>query len=139
MAETMYAANGCGLAATQVGRSERLFVIDIAGEDEPSDLKVFINAEIVDANGEQTWEEGCLSFPGASDEIRRAERVRVRALDEQGQPFELEATGLMAIAIQHENDHLDGVLMIDKLNALKRRLVSRRVGRAVAEAEAEGG
>jgi peptide deformylase len=133
MAETMYAANGCGLAATQVGRTERIFVIDIAGEDEPSDLKVFINAEIEETHGVQTWEEGCLSFPGASEEIRRAERVKVRALNEHGAAFELEATGLMAIAIQHENDHLDGVLMIDKLNALKRRLVSRQVTRAVQE------
>lgn len=133
MAETMYAAAGCGLAATQVGVDARIFVIDIAGDDEPSDLKVFINPEIVATTGTQTWEEGCLSFPGASEEIRRADRVKVRALDQEGNPFELEATGLLAVAIQHENDHLDGVLLIDKLNALRRRLVSRKVNRVLAE------
>jgi len=81
----------------------------------------------------QTWEEGCLSFPGATEEIRRADRVKVRALDQFGKPFELEADGLLAIAIQHENDHLNGVLMIDKLNALKRRLVSRKVSRQLQD------
>jgi peptide deformylase len=136
MAETMYAAAGCGLAATQVGVNSRLFIIDIAGEDEPSDLKVFINPEIVETRGTQTWEEGCLSFPGATEEIRRADRVKVKALDQAGKPFELEATGLLAIAIQHENDHLDGILLIDKLNALRRRLVSRKVTRALAEESA---
>lgn len=134
MAETMYAAAGCGLAATQVGVDARIFVIDIAGEDEPSDLKVFINPELVAQGGSQTWEEGCLSFPGASEEIRRADRVTVRALDQFGKPFEIDATGLLAVAIQHENDHLDGVLLIDKLNALRRRLVSRKVNRFVEEA-----
>jgi peptide deformylase len=129
MAETMYDAAGCGLAATQIGVDKRLFIIDAAGEDEPSDLRVFINPEIVQLDGSQKWEEGCLSFPGATEEIRRAERVRVRALDQNGNPFELEADGLLAVAIQHENDHLDGVLMIDKLSALKRRLVSRKVSR----------
>lgn len=133
MAETMYANSGCGLAATQVGVDARIFVIDIAGEDEQSDLKVFINPEIVETEGVQTWEEGCLSFPGATEEIRRADRVKVRAMDQFGKPFELEATGLMAIAVQHENDHLNGVLMIDKLNALRRRLVSRKVSRQLQE------
>jgi peptide deformylase len=133
MAETMYAASGCGLAATQVGVDQRIFVIDIAGEDEASDLKVFINPDIYETTGTQTWEEGCLSFPGASEEIRRADRVKVRALDQFGNAFELEASGLLAIAIQHENDHLDGVLLIDKLNALRRRLVSRKVNRFLAE------
>ena len=133
MAETMYANSGCGLAATQVGVDARIFVIDIAGEDEQCDLKVFINPEIVETVGVQTWEEGCLSFPGATEEIRRADRVKVRAMDQFGKPFELEATGLMAIAVQHENDHLNGVLMIDKLNALRRRLVSRKVSRQLQE------
>jgi peptide deformylase len=133
MAETMYAASGCGLAATQVGVDARIFIIDIAGEDEPSDLKVFINPEIFQTEGVQTWEEGCLSFPGATEEIRRAEHVKVRALDQFGKSFELEASGLLAIALQHENDHLDGVLMIDKLNALRRRLVSRKVTRQIQE------
>lgn len=137
MAETMYVNTGCGLAATQVGIAKRIFVIDIAGEDEPSALKVFINPEIRQLEGMQKWEEGCLSFPGATEEIRRAEKVSVRALDEFGKPFEFEADGLMAVALQHENDHLDGVLMIDKLNAVKRRLVSRKVSRAVQELAAQ--
>jgi peptide deformylase len=132
MAETMYAAPGCGLAATQVGVDKRVFVIDIATEDEPSNLVVFINAEIVELTGTQTWNEGCLSFPGVSEEIKRAERVRVRALDREGKPFELEAEGLLAVAIQHENDHLNGVLMIDKLSALKKRMMSRKLSKAAA-------
>jgi peptide deformylase len=137
MAETMYAAPGVGLAATQIGVNLRVFVIDIASEDEPSDLRVFINPEILEADGTQTWNEGCLSFPGVSEEIKRAEHVRVRALGVDGKPFELEATGLLAVAIQHENDHLNGVLMIDKLNALKRRMMGRKLAkRAKDEATA---
>ena len=137
MAETMYAAPGVGLAANQVGVLLRVFVIDIAGEDEPSELRVFINPEITSATGTQTWEEGCLSFPGVTEEIRRAERVQVRALDREGKPFELEAEGLLAVAIQHENDHLDGVVMLDKLSAVKRRLVGRKLSKAKAEAAAD--
>lgn len=133
MAETMYAEDGCGLAATQVGVKKRIFVIDAAGADEPSELRVFINPEIVDKKGSLVWEEGCLSFPGATEDIRRAEKVVVRALDSDGEPFELEATGLLAVAIQHENDHLDGVLLIDKLNALKKRMMSRKVNRRLQE------
>jgi peptide deformylase len=132
MAETMYAEPGVGLAATQVGVGLRVFVIDLAGDDEPSDLRVFINPEFIEKDGIQTWEEGCLSFPGISEQIQRAEHVKVRALDREGKPFELEADGLMAVALQHENDHLDGVLMIDKLNALKKRLVGRRMAKAQA-------
>jgi peptide deformylase len=129
MAETMYAAPGVGLAATQIGVALRVFVIDIAAEDEPSDLKVFINPEICEADGTQVWNEGCLSFPGVSEEIKRAEHVRVRALGTDGKQFELEATGLLAVAIQHETDHLNGVLMIDKLNALKRRMMGRKLAK----------
>jgi len=135
MAETMYESNGCGLAATQIGVNMRVFVVDCAGEDEASDFRVFINAEILEADGVQVWNEGCLSFPGVSEEIKRAEHVRVRALDRSGQPFELEADGLLAVAIQHELDHLNGVLMIDKLNALKRRMMGRKLAKAKAEAD----
>ncbi len=134
MAETMYAAGGIGLAANQIGVLQRVFVIDIAGEDEPSDLKVFINPEILEANGSQTFTEGCLSFPGASEDIKRAETVRIRALDAQGQSFELFAEGLLAIAIQHENDHINGVLMIDKVGPIARRKIGRQVARAREEA-----
>ena len=137
MAETMYESQGCGLAATQIGENHRIFVVDCAGEDEPSDFRVFINPEIVNAEGDQLWNEGCLSFPGVSEEIKRAERVRVRALDRSGKPFEIEADGLLAVAVQHELDHLNGVLMIDKLSALKRRMMGRKLAKAKqGEAEA---
>jgi peptide deformylase len=129
MAETMYAAEGCGLAANQVGVLKRVFIVDTAREDEPSDLKVFINPEILETIGSQAWEEGCLSFPGVTEEIRRAEQVRVRALGVDGKPFELDADGLLAVAIQHENDHLDGVVMLDKLSAVKRKLLGRKLAR----------
>lgn len=134
MAETMYAAPGVGLAAPQLGESHRLFLIDIANEDEPSELLVFINPEILSATGDQVWPEGCLSFPGVNEDIKRAARVTVRALDRHGVPFELEAEGLLAVAIQHETDHLDGVLMIDRLGALKKRIVQRKLQKRSAEA-----
>lgn len=137
MAETMYAAPGCGLAATQLGIAHRIFVVDCAGEDEPSQLLAFINPDIFEKDGVQTWEEGCLSFPGVTEEIKRAERVKVRALDRNGKPFELEADGLLAVAIQHETDHLNGVLMIDKLSALKKRMMGRKLAKAKQE-EAQG-
>lgn len=127
MAETMYAAPGVGLAATQVGEAYQLFLVDIATDDEPSDLRVFVNPEIVEKHGDTTFEEGCLSFPGAQEEIERAERILVRALDREGRPFELEAEGLLAIAIQHEYDHLQGILMIDRVGPLKKRLLHRKM------------
>lgn len=137
MAETMYAAPGVGLAAPQIGVSKRLFIVDVAtDEDEPSDLRVFINPEIVDTDGETTFNEGCLSFPGIREDIDRAARVKVRALDPDGKPFELEADGLLAVAIQHENDHLDGKLMIDHLSILRRRLVHRAMTKRAASADA---
>jgi peptide deformylase len=127
MAETMYAAPGVGLAATQIGETVQLFVIDVAEENEPSDLRVFINPEILSREDKLTWSEGCLSFPGITEEIERAAKVRVRALDREGNTFELEAEGLLAVAIQHEYDHLQGVLMIDHLGLLKKRLVNRKM------------
>ena len=130
MAETMYAAPGCGLAATQLGIPHRIFVVDCAAEDEPSQLLAFINPEFIEKDGVQTWEEGCLSFPGVTEEIKRAERVKIRALDRNGKSFEIEADGLLAVALQHENDHLDGVLMIDKLSALKKRMMGRKLAKA---------
>jgi peptide deformylase len=137
MAETMYAAPGVGLAAPQIGESVRLFIIDVAtGEDEPSDLRIFVNPEIVERHGDVVWEEGCLSFPGVHEEIARAERVKVRAQDRDGNAFELETDGLLAIAIQHENDHLDGKLMIDHLGLIRRRLVHRQMTKRPSSAEA---
>jgi peptide deformylase len=127
MAETMYAAPGVGLAATQIGELIQLFIIDIADSEEPSDLRVFINPEILEATGELTWQEGCLSFPGVTEEIDRAAHVRVRAQDRDGKWFELEAEGLLAVAIQHEYDHLQGLLMIDHMGPLKKRLTHRKM------------
>ena len=127
MAETMYAAPGCGLAATQIGVNKRVFVIDTATEDEPSRLTVFINPEILETSGCLDWQEGCLSFPGVTEEVERAAKVKVRAQDRDGASFELEAEGLLAVAIQHEFDHLQGVLMIDHLGALKKRIVHRKM------------
>lgn len=134
LAETMYDAPGVGLAANQVGVLSRVFVVDCAAEDEASQLLVFINPEIVTAVGTIQWEEGCLSFPGITEEIRRAERVTARALDRDGRPFELTAEGLLAVAIQHELDHLNGVVMLDKLSALRRKLLGRKLaqGRGAA-------
>jgi peptide deformylase len=136
MAETMYAAPGVGLAANQVGVLHRVFVIDTAAEDEPSDLRVFINPEIALKDGELTWKEGCLSFPGITESVERAARVVVRALDRDGKPFEMEAEGLMAVAIQHESEHLDGALMLDRLGPVRRRLVQRKLQKRGASAAA---
>ena len=136
MAETMYAAPGVGLAATQVGKLLQLFVVDCAAEGEPSDLRVFINPEILERSGSITFDEGCLSFPGAREEVERAERVRARAQDRDGNWFEIEADGLLAVAIQHEYDHLQGVLMIDRLGPLKKRMLHRKMLRRDAEARA---
>jgi peptide deformylase len=133
MAETMYAAPGVGLAATQIGEPLQLFVIDIADQDQPSDLRVFINPEILATEGEVTWQEGCLSFPGVQEEIDRAATLRVRAQDRNGEWFELEAEGLLAVAIQHEYDHLQGVLMIDKMGPLKKRLTHRKMVKRAEE------
>ena len=125
MAETMYAAPGVGLAATQIGVAKQLFIVDVSSGEGPNDLRIFINPQIVKAEGKIDWEEGCLSVPGVHQDITRSELVKVRAQDRNGQWFELEADGLMAIALQHEKDHLDGKLMIDHLSALKRRIVHR--------------
>ncbi len=135
MAETMYAAPGVGLAATQIGELLQLFIIDIADAEEPSDLRVFINPEILASDGEVTWPEGCLSFPGITEDIDRAAHVRVRAQDRDGKWFELEAEGLLAVAIQHEYDHLQGQLMIDHMGPLKKRLTHRKM---VKRAEEQG-
>lgn len=133
MAETMYAAPGVGLAATQIGECLQLFIIDIADADEPSDLKVFINPEILESDGEITWQEGCLSFPGVQEEIERSAKVKVRAQDRDGKWFELEAEGLLAVAIQHEYDHLQGVLMIDHMGPLKKRITHRKMVKRAEE------
>ncbi len=137
MAETMYAAPGVGLAGPQVGISKRIFVVDTALDDEPPRLMVFINPKFMLREGEITWEEGCLSFPGVHEEIHRAARVVVRALDREGEPFEVEAEGLPAVALQHEYDHLEGVLIIDHVSYFKRRQIERDLKKRAKEAKEE--
>ncbi len=125
MFETMYAAPGIGLAAIQVDVPLRVIVIDISdGHDSPLCL---INPEILEREGEEQMEEGCLSVPGFFEEVSRAERVRVRALDREGQPFEIDTDGLLAVCIQHEIDHLDGKLFVDYISSLKRQRIRRRL------------
>jgi len=132
MAETMYGANGIGLAAPQVGESLRLFVIDLGPmEDQPAKLYEFINPVIESGDGKIVFEEGCLSVPGVTEEVVRKERVSVSYQDRNGESHRMVAEGLLAVAIQHENDHLDGTLFIEKLSALKRRLLKKKLERAV--------
>ena len=124
MAETLYAAPGVGLAATQVDVHKRIIVIDVSADRD--ELRVFVNPELISAEGEAEAEEGCLSLPGYYDKVRRAARVRVRALDARGEPFELEAEGMLAVCIQHEMDHLVGKVFVDYLSPLKRaRLMTK--------------
>jgi peptide deformylase len=125
MAETMYQAPGIGLAAVQVGVLKRVVVIDLS--EDRNDLRVFINPEVVAADGEQTMEEGCLSVPGIYDSVTRAGHVRVRALDRDGRPFEIEAGGLLATCIQHEIDHLDGKVFVDYLSRLKQERIRKKL------------
>ncbi|TIC86211.1 peptide deformylase [Crenobacter intestini] len=117
MADTMYACRGIGLAATQVDVHRRIVVIDTS--EDKSGLTAFINPEIVEKHGQTVYEEGCLSVPGIYDKVNRAERVKVRALDRDGQPFEIDTDGLLAICIQHEIDHLDGKVFVEYLSQLK--------------------
>ena len=125
MFETMYAAPGVGLAATQVDVHRRFMVIDVSdSKDQPL---VFINPEIVARDGTETCQEGCLSVPGVFADVKRAERVRVRATDRHGETFEIDADGLLAVCIQHEMDHLEGKLFVDYLSPLKRELVRKRL------------
>jgi peptide deformylase len=138
MFETMYAANGVGLAAPQVGVLQRVIVIDTSPRQEAAKPVALINPVIVKLEGETVYSEGCLSIPGESEEVDRAEKAWVRALDRDGNPFTVEAAdGLLAIALQHEIDHLDGTLFVDHISALKRELIKRRMKRLKAEREEE--
>jgi len=127
MAETMYSAPGVGLAANQVGFPLRLAVIDVTPANEPKNLLVLINPEIVSAEGECTWDEGCLSVPDCNEEVKRNQKVVVRFLNLQGERVELAGEALLAVALQHEIDHLDGLLFFDRLSPLKRRLVKNKL------------
>ncbi len=137
MTETMYSANGIGLAATQVNVHKRLLVLDISDDrDQP---RVYINAEILASSGEQNHEEGCLSVPGIYASIKRAENIHVRAQDIDGNTFEEQLEGLHAVCLQHEMDHLLGRLFVDYLSPLKRNMVRKKLEKqrktALKEAE----
>ena len=127
MFETMYDAPGVGLAATQVGVPLRVAVMDCSREEGRREPLVFINPEIVESAEAGEVDEGCLSVPGVSDTLKRYARVKARALDRNGRPFEVEAEGLLAQCIQHEIDHLDGKLYIDRLSSLKRERLLKRL------------
>ncbi len=152
MIESMYAADGLGLAAPQIGISKQIFVVDVplgpadgeddGGEDEGGGETrrtgplVFVNPRLLDLEGETTFEEGCLSLPGLTVETRRATRLRVEALDARGETFERQVEGLFAIALQHEQDHLEGRLLVDRLSSLKRKFFRKKMLRLKEEEDA---
>jgi peptide deformylase len=127
MAETMYAAPGIGLAASQVDVHKQVIVIDVS--ERQDSLVVLVNPEIVEASGVSDIEEGCLSVPGVYDIVERAERVKVRAFDQNGNPFTLEAQGLLAVCIQHEMDHLKGKVFVEYLSPLKQQRVRAKLAK----------
>jgi peptide deformylase len=136
MVATMHAAPGVGLAANQVGVSLQLAVIDLSSrenEEQRHPLLVIINPEILSMEGSVTEEEGCLSIPDYAEKVKRAARVKVRAQDRTGKTFEIEGEGLLAKALQHEIDHLNGILFVDRLSPLKRNLFKRRYKKLAAE------
>jgi peptide deformylase len=151
--ETMYKANGVGLAATQVAEGKRVLVIDLdpkaqgkSDDDVRAELDAwgfkgptaFINPEIITSEGSIVWQEGCLSVPGYTDEVKRKESVIVRAVGVDGEVFDTEATGLFAVALQHEMDHLEGRVFVEYLSKLKRDVVRRKMDRVREEAEDDG-
>jgi len=127
MFETMYAGKGLGLAAPQIAISQSIAVIDPSAGEDPSAKLVLINPEFLDKQGKQTGEEGCLSIPGFREDVTRAMKVRVRAKNVEGQTFEMDAEELLARAIQHEMDHLDGILFLSHISMLKRDLIRRKI------------
>jgi peptide deformylase len=134
MIETMYAAPGIGLAAPQVGVSKRVIVIDTSRGDENTPLIVLINPDIKEAEGELESEEGCLSLPGYIANVVRSESVVVRGLDRQGKLVEIKGTGLLCRALQHEIDHLNGTLLIDRISSIKREFFKKRFLKAMSKA-----
>jgi len=133
MFETMYEAPGIGLAATQVNSTKRLLVMDIS--EEHDDPLCLINPEITFKEGEEKEEEGCLSVPGVSELVKRATHIQVKALDQDGNPIELELEGLPAVCVQHEIDHLDGKLFIDYLSSLKRNRIRKKLEKEARQAD----
>ena len=135
MFETTYASQGVGLAAPQVGVSKRLTVIDLSMGKKPEDKLVLINPEIISSEGKLYDEEGCLSFPDIREKVVRAAKVRIRAQDEKGKWFEMDGEDLLSRCFQHEIDHLDGMLFIFRMSALKRNLNLRKIRKMQAEGE----
>ena len=125
MSETMYASNGIGLAAPQVAKNIRLMILDVEPERGGEARMHFINPVIVESHGKTSYEEGCLSFPGLSAEVRRKDQVHIKAYDVQGHEIDLEADGLLSICIQHELDHLNGITFVDRLSPVDRKLLLR--------------
>ncbi|OOC11149.1 peptide deformylase [Thioalkalivibrio halophilus] len=136
MFETMYAAPGIGLAAVQVNVHKRVLVADVS--EDQSQPRALINPEILETRGEEEMDEGCLSVPGYYEKVRRADWIRFRALSRDGQPFEAEAEGLLAVCIQHEIDHLDGKLFVDYLSSLKRGRIRKKLEKQGARAGGSG-
>ena len=138
LVETMYAANGVGLAAPQIGITKRITVIDVSHpETDERDPIVLINPEIVEKSGSIKWEEGCLSFPGLYGDVKRAAEVTVRATNRDGEEYEIDGEELLAVALQHEIDHLDGVLFIHHMSGLKRRMALKKYKKIRAQMEEE--
>jgi peptide deformylase len=135
MFESMYDAKGIGLAAPQIGISKRLTVIDLSFKERPEEKIVLINPEIIEREGKQHEEEGCLSLPDIRDKVRRDFRVVVRAQNVKGEWFEMEGTELLSRAFQHEIDHLDGILFISRLSRLKRDLTLRKIRKLIQAGE----
>lgn len=136
MFETMYAAPGIGLAAVQIGVPRRVITIDLAKKDEPKEPQVFINPEVIWASDEKaTYEEGCLSIPEYYEEVERPKAVKVTFLDLDLKPQEIEASGLLATCLQHEIDHINGVLFIDHISKLKRDMVMKKFKKAAKKTE----
>jgi peptide deformylase len=138
MFETMTAYDGAGLAAVQVGVPLRVFVVDVPQDDGTRARHVIANPELSDRSGEETAEEGCLSIPGIYEDVTRSAHVMVRGQDEHGKPVSVEASGFLARAMQHETDHLDGVLFVDRLSPLKRQFLKRQLA-ALARGEVPEG
>jgi peptide deformylase len=137
MVETMRAAPGIGLAAPQVGEALRVAVVDVSVGEDPAALRVLINPEVLEASGSQAEPEGCLSIPGFTEKVERPAAVTIVASDLQGEPYELHGEGLLARALLHEIDHLEGILFPDRLRGLRRERAKRALKRMLREAEAE--
>jgi peptide deformylase len=135
MHQVMVEAPGVGLAAPQIGISKRVCIIDLSVGDDPDDLWVLINPEIIETEGAQSGEEGCLSFPDITTVIKRPERVVVRAQNLKGDFFETEVDGFLACAFCHEIDHLDGILMTDRVSRLKKEIIKKRIAKRIKDGD----